>query len=537
MEPSWSSIPSKGAAAVVRPLRRLAPVLALAAATALLVLSARSGGSRGSEAPPPRRLVVALSAEPVRLDPHDARDGPSAIVNFHLYDRLVELAPDLEVEPALARSWEVSEDGRVWTFHLESGVFFHDGEPLTAEAVAWNLHRLIDPDNALARRDLIAPYIEEVRSLGELTLEIRLKRPVGPFLKLLAHDALGIVSPKAFQATEASLRRPAGTGPFRLREWVPGDHLLLEAFDAHWRGRPYFDEVLIVPVPEGSSRAIMVETGAAHLAFPIEPVHLARLASLRGVEVVDAPGQRVMYAALNLHNPPFDSPAVRRAVNYAVDVEGIAERLLFGHATPVRAPLAPSVWGYAPAGDLTYAPERARRLLVEAGVAPSTTLELWGPSGRYPQDRAVVQAIAHFLEAAGFKVRIRLFEWATYLSALASSHEWHLALLGWVPSTGDADMALRPLFHSQARGNHGRYRREEIDRLLDDAVHEPREERRRDIYRRIQGLIAQDVPALFLYSLDLTYARRSELQGVRSLPTELIDFRFARFEERCPGSK
>lgn len=511
------------------PPRRLAPFLA--AAAVFLLLPLWRGRTEDGRVQPARRLVVALSAEPTRLDPHDARDAPSAIVNFHLYDRLVELAPDLSIAPGLARSWDVSEDGKVWTFHLAPGVVFHDGELLTAETVAWNFRRLLDPGSTLARRELVAEYVEEVRPLSELTFEIRLKEPVGPFLKLLAHDALGIVSPKTFGEERSRDAFPAGTGPFRLKEWVPGDHLLLEAFDDHWRGRPQIDEVLITAVPEGSGRAVMLETGAAHLAFPVEPVHLPRLLSLPDVELVQVPGLRAIYAAFNLQRPPFSNPVARRGASYAVDPSAIAERVLFGRAQPLRSPVAPPVWGHAPVSPFTYDPATARRLLHEAGVAPGTRLELWGPSGRYPQDRAVLQALAWYLESAGFEVHIRLFDWATYLARLAGPAEWDLALLGWVPSTGDADMALRPLYHSAARANHGAYRSEEVDRLLGEAVHELNEERRRELYRRVQERIVRDAPAIFLFAVDMIYARRRELAGVRALPTELLDFRFARFEE------
>lgn len=515
---------------MLRPLRRRL-ALFFAAAAAALLLPLWHARPEGEPPRPERRLVVALGAEPTRLDPHDARDAPSAIVNFHLYDRLVELSPDLSVEPGLARSWEVSEGGRVWTFHLEPGVTFHDGEPLTAEAVAWNFRRLLDPGSTLARRDVIAEYVEEVRPLSELAFEVRLKEPVGPFLKLLAHDALGIVSPRAFAEEEGKQAFPAGTGPFRLKEWVPGDHLILEAFDGHWRGRPAIDQVVVVPVPEGSGRAIMLETGAAHLAFPVDPVHLPRLSSLPEVEVVEVPGLRAIYAAFNLRRPPFSDLRARRAASHAVDTEAIAERVLFGRAHPLLSPMAPSVWGYERTSPFAYDPAKARRLLEEAGIAPGARVELWGPSGRYPQDRAVLQAVAWYLEAVGFDVHISLFEWATYLSRLAAPAQWDMALLGWVPSTGDADMALRPLYHSAARGNHGGYRNEEVDRLLEEAVREVDEERRLELYRRVQEAIAHDAPALLLFSVDMIYARRRELAGVRALPTELLDFRFARFDD------
>src|SRR5690606_16815733 len=137
-------------------------------------------------------------------------------------------------------------------------------------------------------------------------------------------------------------------------------------------------------------------------------------------------------------------------------------------------------------GPARYDPGEAARIVDEVLGKARPSIELWSPSNRYPQDRAVVQAIAAAVSALGLPVRLRTFEWGSYLQALQTSHAWHMAILGWVPSTGDADMALRPLFYSQARANHGGYASQEVDDLLDAGLVEEDPDRRLQVYRALQ---------------------------------------------------
>ena len=520
-----------------RPLVAVLWVAALAAVLAALGVLAHDR-DRLTLAPfhdAEKTLVIAIPAEPLRLDPHDTRDTPSALVNFHLYDRLVEVTPDGEIIPGLAESWQLLPDGVTYLFFLRRGVVFHDGTPLDADAVVANFRRLLAAGSTLSRQELLSPYVAEVSAVDTHTVAVRLARPFGPFLRHLAHESLGIVSPEAIEgAAGERLRHPSGTGPFQLEEWVPGDRVVLRSFDRHWRGKPFIERLVFRVIPDGGSRAIALEAGAADIVYPLDPVHLVRMKELPGITVESVPGHRVVYAALNLSHPPLDQQPVRQAMNFAVDVEAITLHLLFGLARRLDSPVAPATWGYAPVIPYRYAPAEAKRLLQEAGARFERPLQLWSPSARYLQDREVAEAIAGYLRAVGLDVEIRLFEWGTYLGLLQQSDEWDLAVLGWTPATGDADMALRPLYHSGARGNHSRYVSPTVDRLLDEAAFTLDAQERRRLYRELQAVIAREAPVIFLYAMDVSLGRRSEVDGVAIHPNEIVDLRRAR--KRSPGS-
>ena len=471
---------------------------------------------------------IAIGSEPTVLDPHDASDAPSALVNFHLYDRLVELDDQMNPRPSLAQAWQVSADGLTWKLTLRTDVTFHDGTPFDAEAVVVNLQRLADPQAALARRNLLGEYIETVRATGRYEVEVKLLRPVASFLRLLAHEAHSMISPAALAAhRRGEPFQPIGTGPFLLEEWIPGTRLVLAANQAHWRGAPAVDRLILLTTPDGSQRVIMLETGAADLIYPVDPVHYPRLRAAPGIEAVALPSQRMIYLALNLTRPPFDDLRERRAAAAAVDRAAIAGHLLRGLATAADAPLAPQTWGYTPLGKegFRYDPVRAAAILEEVYRGQPPPLTLWGPSNRYPQDKLVAQAVAAYLESVGFTVQIRLFEWGTYLALLRRSSDWDLALLGWVPATGDADMALRPLFAVGARANHGGYASPAVDRLLKAAAEEIDRDRRLALYREAQAQLVADAPVIWLYSLHTALAHRAHIGGVRLLPNELLDAR------------
>lgn len=478
---------------------------------------------------PPTRpsLNVAIGAEPVRLDPHDSSDAPSSLIHFHVYDRLVEVEEDGDVMPSLATSWNVSEDGRRWHFTIRRGVFFHDGEKLTAEAVRKNLDRFLDrtPGKSVARRDLIAPYVAGVETVGEYELAIDLHEPFAPFLRYLAHESLSIVSPRTLEK-DGGFAQPAGTGPFQFHRWVYGDRLILAAFDEHWRGPPHVAFITFLPVPEGSSRTIMLESGAVDVTFPVDPVHVARLKTTPGVRVEHTPSQRMIYGAINLNRPPMDDVVIRRALNYALDVDAITRNLLFGLARPAQAPMSELTYGFSPVNSHHYDPDLAMKLLHGRPNNFDRTIDLWSPSDRYLQDREVAQAVAAYFTQVGLDVRIRLFEWGSYLAALNQSDDWDIAILGWVPATGDADMALRPLFHSSSLANHGSYRSRRVDALLDEALRVQDADMRLSMYREVQEHIAGDVPILFMYTVDLLYAHAETVEGINTHSNEIVDLRF-----------
>ncbi len=365
-------------------------------------------------------ISVVIVAEPLRLDPHDATDAPSALINFHLYERLVELTPDGEVVPGLAESWTISDDGTTYVFKLRENVRFHDGLPLTAAAVVANFERLLSPETALARADLISPFVQSAAALDTYTVEIRLRQPVGSFLRLLAHEALGIVSPLSIRASQENRSfRPVGTGPFALYEWVPGDRVTLVAFQDHWRGAPRVAGLVFKPMPDGSSRAIALETGAADVAYPLDPIHMIRLRAFPEIEVRHTPSQRVIYAAFNLGRPPLDDVEIRRALNHAVDRDAIARHLLFGLARPWTrpSPLRPGAirpsWSF-----LTTRSEPWHSSAKKAAFTGPSFVEPFSPVRSRPRGRRGHRRV---LASRRDRRQHPLFEWGTYLSLLSTS--------------------------------------------------------------------------------------------------------------------
>lgn len=488
-------------------------------------------GSQSREAAGETKLVFAMGTDVNTLDPHDTGDSPSAIANHHIYDGLVAFNERMEIEPQLARRWDVSEDGYTWTFYLRRGVRFHDGTPFDARAVKVNLDRLTGEESRLARKSLIAPYLKFVEVVDDDIVRLHLRRPFAALLTHLAHGGGAMISPAALERYGRGVsRNPVGTGPFRLREWIPGDRLVLERNRDYWGPPPAVDVLVLKPVPDAPSRVIMLETGEADVSYPIPATDVPWLRRRKDIDLLVTPSQRMIYIGINTKRPPLSDVRVRRSLNYAVDKEAIVDRVLLGMGTVADSPMPPGTWGHAATGAYRYDPIKARRLLDEAGVPPGTSIKLWTPQGRYLGDWQTAEAVAGYLEKAGLRVDLRIWEWGSYLAALSDKEKagWDLFLLGWISATGDADWFLRPLFSTGSISNEALYENPRVDELLSlgTFTFDPGERRR--IYGRAQQLIFEDAPWIFLHVVDQTVGLRKGVTGVRVFENEMISLREAR---------
>jgi ABC-type transport system substrate-binding protein len=470
-------------------------------------------------------IVIAMGTDAVTLDPHNSTDSPTATVLSHIYETLFELTPDGEIVPLLATGAEMSADGLTWTVTLRDDVTFHNGAPLTAEVVKGSMERFINPANAFTFAFLLN-RIQEIVVVDEHTVEFRLSGTFAPFLAHLTHNSTAIVHPDVVaEQGEAFAQNPVGTGPFRLQNWQRGERLDLERFDDYWGELPGVSGVRFLTVPEDTTRMALVETGEAHVAVRVPPQDVARIDANPNVTVHNVSGLRTIYIYFNHLMEPFNDIRVRQALNYAVNKEEIAE-FIFGGAVRVSdAPIAPAIFGYTPVGPYDYDPERARELLAEAGFADGLTIELWSPTGRYPQDIQVAQAIQGQLAEVGVTAEISSIDWAAYLVATAQPRESTyvpLALLGWGTVTGDADYGLYALFHSSQAPNPNRafYNNRMVDDLLDQARTNPDESLRRQLYADAIELIWNDAPWIFLYSESQVVAMRDNVRGFVIHPTE-----------------
>jgi len=455
----------------------------------------------------------------------------------HVVETLFKLTPDGKIEPLLAESHQLSPDGRQMTIRLRRGIRFHDGTPFDATAVKWNLDYFRNPDNRVAFRFLLSE-VTSVDVLDPTTVRITTGRPFVPLLAHLTHDFVGIHSPAAVEKA-GGMRppqgmpygaAPVGTGPYKFREWVRGDRIVLDRNPDYWGpNKPVIDQIVWRVIPDDGARVLALEGGQIHVAVRIPPRDTSRLALNRAVRVDRTSSLRTIYMAFNYQRRPFTDVRVRQAFNYAVDKRAIVQTILGGAARVSDAPIAPGIVGYSPVMSYPRDLAKARQLLAEAGFAQGLNVTLHHPTGRYVQDAAVAAAVQAQLREAGINARLVTMEWATYLAATnrpVDQTDIEMFMLGWGTVTGDADYGLYSLFHSSqwAPGGSGRffYKNERVDSLLDQARAITDPTRRAATYKQAMELIMQDAPWLFLHSESQITGLRREVQGVLIHPTERV---------------
>ena len=443
-------------------------------------------------------LVVMQSADAATLDPTMNRETPTFNVLINIFDALVAKEPDGGYAPALATSWEAVSD-TVWEFELREGVTFHDGTPFTADAVVFTAERILDEATGSPIRSGFA-FIESVEATSDLHVRITTSEP-SPLAEHYFSEML-IVAPGAFEeaGADAFAQDPVGTGPYRVESWRRDVELVLTAFEDHWRGAPAIDEVVFRPVPEATTRLASLQAGEADLITQVPPNLAPVLEAAPGVELAPVEGARAVYIGMNTldGHEALQDPRVRRALNLAVDVEGIVEGILAGRATPTTTLLTEVDFGYDPAFDpFPFDPEAARELLAEAGHAEGLSLRLETPNGRYVGDVAVAQAVAEQLGDVGIDVELEVREYGAYVGELFSGTAPDLFLIGWGNAPLDADFIFYPLLRSGDILSY--YADPELDALLDAAHTTVDREARRAAYSDVLARLQEQAPMIFLY--------------------------------------
>lgn len=479
-------------------------------------------------------MVIAIGAEPESLDPLKMQSSPAATVSEHMVERLIYLAEDGSLKPALAESWESSEDGLVWTFYLREEVSFHDGESFNAEAVKYNLDRFLGIGD-FAGRDKAAfafllDRVEEIEVVDEYTVQVTLNEVFAPIIAHFSHSFIGMHSPASLKTLAAGdfVEAPVGTGPFKYVAWDRGDKIVMENNEDYWGEVPILDTVTFKFVPEASSRVIMLETGEVDAIMAVPPTEIDRLELEFDIHVVFQNSVRVMFIALNMEKEVFQDVRVRQALNHAVDRASIISTLFQGVGEPASAPVVPAVFGYTRVGPYEYDLERAKNLLTEAGYPDGFEIDMLHPSGRYVQDVVVAEAVQAMLADIGVTVNLRTYEWGTYLSTVRVSPDMadhHAHMLGWGTTTLDADYALYALFHSSQwppAMNTSYYANDILDGLLDQARTSSDISFRENLYREAIEILWFDAPWIFLHNEGQVNAMRTNVRGLIHHPLETI---------------
>jgi ABC-type transport system substrate-binding protein len=463
------------------------------------------------------------------------------IATTALYEGLVRYKPNsTDVEPALAEKWDVSADALSYTFHLRSGVKFHDGSPLTAEAVAFCFDRSINKDNPLYQEaqgaggfpfinDYIGNAVAKVEAAGPMDVKFTLKRKFSPLLSNLAIPPGFVMSMEALKKLGSKINEnPVGTGPFKFVEWKKDDHITVEAFDGYWGPKPKLGRIVFQPVPEASVRALKIKSGEADVAWPFDPKDAAGLKSGADTDVLEQPGLNVNMAEFNLKMPQFGNKALRQALNYAVNKQELADKLYSGAAVPGTGVLPGTSWAFdQDIKGYPYDPDKAKALLKEAGYAGETIIldTYTVPRGYNPQGSKLAEAVQQYFEGVGVKSEIKTTEWTEYRK-IRREGKLNLAFGGWQADTGDPENFLGVFFHSANAGgiNTSFYAVPEVDALLNQANEETDTAKRKALFNQAERRIVDDAPWLFISHMKQQVAIRKRVKDFVLQPTYIYYF-------------
>jgi peptide/nickel transport system substrate-binding protein len=499
------------------PPRRLA-LPAILAVAALAMLGVAGAGAAGAGAAD--RVTVGIQLEPPILDP---TANPSAAIYQILYgnvfEGLVQFAGDGSVLPKLASTWEVTDGGLTYVFHLVRGVRFHDGSLFDAAAAKFSLDRVLAPGSTNPQKSRLAK-IRAVEVVDPLTLRIRLVQRSGGLLQSLAWGAFVMVSPGSAAANAV---RPVGTGPFRFAEWRRGDSITFVRNADYWGRRAELNEVTFkfISEPTAAYAALMAGDVDAFANYPA-PESFAQFAADPRFAVLTGTTEMETVLALNERVAPLGDLRVRRAISYALDRRSIIDGAMFGYGTPIGSHFPPHNPAYI---DLTglypHDPAKARSLLAAAGYPHGFSVSLKLPPPSYA--RRSGEIVAAELAQVGIRVRIENLEWAQWLDQVFTHHDFEMSIVGHAEPM-DYDIYARDDYYFG-------YSSAEFKALiaaLDDTLDEPG---RRELLQRIQRKLAEDAVNGFLFQYPRLDIWNAHLQGLRFDPVlGVVDLARAHFD-------
>lgn len=496
--------------------------------------------SGAGRAPVPRdTLVVGQLAEPKSLDPATVTAVNDFRILANVFEGLTRYRPGtLEVEPALSERWEILDGGKTYVFHLRPGVRFHDGTPFDAEAVKFNLGRMLDPKHPAAGTGpfplaFFFKAVKQVVVIDPLTIKLGLDAPYAPLLSNLAYPAGLMVSPTAVTRLGREFsRQPVGTGPFRFARWESERQVRLEANPEYREGAPKVAALVFRPIADANARLSEMLAGGLDVMPELPPDSVAALRGDGRFRLAEAAGPHLWFLILNAREGPTSDVRVRRAINLAIDSQAIVRDVLQGVAT-VPAGAIPDAFGPASDPELkpyAHDPEQARALIREAGAegARIKLLASDGGSGML-EPIAMVTAIQSDLRRVGLDAEIETFEWNAYLARVNGGlKDAAMAEMAWATNDPDTlpSLALKSSATPDKGGfNAGYYQNPELDRLLDEARAEQDPERRAALYRRVDRIVHEDAPWALVASWKQDAAVSARVEGFALQPSFLMDLR------------
>ncbi len=503
-------------------------VPAFAAALLTLLVSPSAQAFNGKPAVDRNTLVVALSSAPGNLDPLIPASIDSAKYAWNAFDTLYGYDRQGNLEPRLATAHQVTAGGLVHTFTLRRGVKFHNGAAFTAQDVKFSIERVLKPETKSTRRPFFVQTVDAVETPDDFTVVFKLKQKDGAFLNKLA-GYLYIV-PKAYtealKSPEAFAQAPVGTGPYRIVSQQIGRSIEFTRFDEFWGAKPAIPKLVYRFIPEPSSRVNALLAGEVDLATDIAPSDIERLQSEKGLATELVDGGSPLHVRIYSNDPatPLSKPAVRLALNYAIDKDALIKNVLRGQAAPLSS-LIPASYPYGSNPALKpfeYDPARAKKLLADAGYPNGIDTSLTCPSN---QPRALCEALAAYWGPVGIRTQIKAIDSVAYNRLNAVHQSGPLVLMGFGNAIYDP---IHVIGGTVAKaGTWSDYFNPEVEKLIEQVEGESDRGKRDVLFREILKQSRDDGQAVLLAEPKLGYLRDTALQWKPQIAGWSLEFRTA----------
>ncbi|MFZ3577605.1 ABC transporter substrate-binding protein [Virgibacillus sp. DJP39] len=464
------------------------------------------------------------------LDPHGSAANTSFRVTYMLYDRLVTYeGTSTEPQPMLAKTWDISDDGLEYTFHLVEDATFHDGSPVTAEAVKYSYIRAINVGKSAA--GIFNKVIDEnsFDIIDEHTIKITLKKPFAPFVSTLGTVYANIFNPNLEENAGDDLgqsflaEEEVGSGPYILESWDRGESLVMKANPDYWGEAPTMETVNIQFVSEPSTARLMLEKGEVDLLdnTMISPEVLSQMEGTDGINIAHSTGYQIDYMPMNIESGVLADVNVRKAIAHSINYDALIESVYLGKAERIGGAVPAGMFGYNPDAKLyDYDLDKAKALLDEAGYEEGEiNLEIAISENNEVRSNTAL-LLQSDLSKVGINLEIKTYAWPTFLD-LVTNGEHDFGLVSWTPDYPDPDYNLWYFAHSSSKGpgfNLAFYENSKVDALLEEARRKTDEDVRAKNYKEIQDIMAEEVPYIFVAQPNLQAAMRNWVKGYELNP-------------------
>lgn len=446
-------------------------------------------------------LRVAFQNDWESLDPQVTSSYSSLQILNNVLETLTTFDDNLNLVPGLATSWEQSDDGLTWTFHLREGVKFSNGRDMTADDVVFTYQRFLDPEGGFSgSKANIGPDGTVIAAVDPLTVTITTPEPSGiePIL-LGLNKATGIIARESLE-DDGSIQVPIGTGPFKITQVDGTSSIRLERNEYYWQeGVPYLDAVEIQPISDDTVRETSLRGGEVDWVLSIAPQSYQSLVDDPNIVVDTAPQLSYDYIGLNLTRKPFDDVRVRQAIAYAIDRQQICDAAYFGLCEPLQGPVgtgSPWYFDYAPYASAPNL-DKARQLLSDAGYPDGFQME-WLPTQQYQETVRAAQVLQAQLSQIGIQSTINAPEWAQWLD-LEGNFNYDAYICSW-NGLIDADQYYYLQHHSGLVFNFTGYSNPQFDQLVEQGRTTSDFATRYDIYQQANKILVDDAPYVYMYN-------------------------------------